>query len=158
MKILKYFLCSAILILLLAGCTQQQGTEVQPEVEDITKGILEQIEFSEMVEATTDNISFMYDLNADEFDDYSVYYAGSGGYADEIAVIKVSSQDDIDKVKTAFDERITSRTSDFKGYAPLESEKLENAVVEQKGNYIFLAICDDTDKAVNIFEDSFNKQ
>lgn len=137
------------------GNDEKSNSNIQPDVTKIKDDIVATIEFPDMVDANSDNIDLMYSLDADIFDSISVIYAGSGGYADEVTVIKLKSKDDIENVKKVLEGRVADRLIAFEGYAPLETAKLEKAVVKTNGNYVFLAICDDSKKAEKIFDDAF---
>ena len=155
----KFFLVLifALSLITLVACGDSENVELNGKISDIPEKIMDEIEFPEMVEATPDNIQIMYALEVNVFEDYSIYYAGSGGYADEISVIEVSSKDEVKNIKKVFEDRVEARIKVFEGYAPLEAEKLENAVIKTQGNYVFLVICEDPDKAKKIFVDSFVK-
>ncbi|MFA5659174.1 MAG: DUF4358 domain-containing protein, partial [Oscillospiraceae bacterium] len=128
----------------ISGCSNKNT--VEPDTAKIRDDIIEAIEFPEMVNATKDNISFMYGLDSDEFESFACSYAGSGGDADEITVIKVKEESDASDVKTALEKRIDSQKNAYEGYAPIEFEQLEKAVVKTNGRYIFLAVSEDTER------------
>jgi len=158
-NILALVLAFALSTLLLCACSKEKVdySNVNLDVTTVKSDILKTDDFPEMIDATPDNISLMYDLDATKFEGYSVIYAGSGGYADEIAIIKLKSSDEVTKVTKVMKDRVTSRANVFKGYAPLEFEKLNKAVVEAKGDYVFLAVCDNPKKAEKVFDDAFKK-
>lgn len=156
MKKIALFLVSIISLFLIAGCSKKEEVaDIKPE--DVTKEIVESIEFPDMVQATPDNIKIRYDLDVENFEAYSVVYAGSGGNVDEVAVIKFSDEKTAKENKKVFEDIINERISIFSGYAPQEAEKLKNAELKVKGSYVFLAVCEEPDKALKIFNDSFKK-
>ena len=55
-------------------------------------------------------------------------------------------------VKTLINERINDLKVRYEDYKPEEMSKLENAVVIEDGNYLFVVISPDNDKAREIVE------
>lgn len=155
----KLIIITALITYTFIMCACSKGDEgeinAEPNVVDIKNAIVTNFDFPEMVDATPDNILLMYDLDASTFDSYAVTYAGSGGSADEIAIIKLKTKDEVSDIKKVMENRIVNRTKAFQGYAPLESVKLGQAIVKTKGNYVFLAVCDDSEGAGIIFDESF---
>ena len=105
------------------------------------------IEFPEMVEVSEDNFQFRYNLEDGDYSEYSVWWAGSGGDADEICLIKA---EDTQKVKKAVEERIESQKGVFKDYVKEQYDKLCDAEINTKGNYVYWICTNDNKKAENI--------
>ena len=76
----------------------------------------------------------------------------STGNADEIAMFQVKESDQVTAVKTLINERINDLKVRYEDYKPEEMSKLENAVVIEDGNYLFVVISPDNDKAREIVE------
>lgn len=160
MKRFLVLVISVLTVFAFVGCSSNKSdndkTKTNMNASQITKKVVEDAGIEEMVEAKSDNIQMMYpDLDASKAEEISAYYQGSGGIADEVAVIKVKSESDVKAVKAVFEARVDSRTKIFQGYAPDEAKKLGKSVIKTKGNYVFLAVCDDSSKAEKIFNDCF---
>ena len=91
-----------------------------------------------MVQATPDNIKLGTILTL-KFEAYSVVYAGSGGNADEVAVIKFPDEKKVKENKKVFEDIINERINIFQ-VIPQEAEKLKNAELKVKGSYIFCSM------------------
>lgn len=154
-KYLAVFAAIAMAAAMMVGCSGDNKNEVQPDVSAVRDSVVSGIEFPEMVNGTADNIAFMYGLDVSTFESYACSYAGSGGDADEVAVFKVKSKDDVADVKAALEKRVADQAKLYSGYAPIEADQLNNAVVKVNGNYVFLAVSEDSQKAEKIFDDSF---
>ena len=61
-----------------------------------------------------------FGLNAADYTGVMYYSTGANISAEEILLIKVRSEDQIQEVTNAIDERVESRINDFEGYAPDE--------------------------------------
>ncbi len=144
-------------VAMITACSNSDNNGAQPKVGDITKTIFEQSEFPQMTEAKADHIKLMYDLDASDFEEYSIFQSADPVISDELAVVKAKSKEQAEEIKKAFDTRVSERYEVYKGYAPESAKKLQNASVEVKGNYVMLVVGDAPDKAVEVFKDSFKK-
>ncbi len=162
MKRLSLVFTLIMCLVLVTGCTS--NFELKEEPYKVADKILDASEFPDMVKLYNGNkenpenvdaiIEMYYGLKTKDFKNYAVYYAGSGGTSDEIAIIEFADKKEADKNKAAFEKRITERKNVFSGYAPDEVKKLEKAKVEVKGKYVYMIISSDPDKALKIFNDS----
>ena len=138
------------MVFALAGCEKDSNENVKTSkpVSEITAEVIDcGIEFPEMVEVSEDNFQFRYNLKDGDYSEYSVWWAGSGGDADEICLIKA---EDTQKVKKAVEERIESQKGVFKDYVKEQYDKLCDAEINTKGNYIYWICTNDNKKAENI--------
>ena len=85
----------------------------------------------------------------------AAFYTNSSSTAEEIAVIKVKTQDYIDTVKTAYEKRIADQKDACKDYLPDEMPKLDSAVIYVNGNYAVLCISNDNSKIEGIIKGIF---
>ena len=76
------------------------------------------------------------------------------GNADEIAMFQVKESDQVTVVKSLINDRIKDLKVRYEDYKPEEMTKLDSAVVEEKGNYIFVVISPDNEKAKEILKEA----
>ena len=162
MKKLSIVLTLILTLILATGCSKNY--ELKQKTYEVADKILEGSEFPDMEKLYKGNdknpenvdaiIDMYYRLKTKDFEDYAVYYAGSGGTADEIAIIEFSDSKKAEDNKEAFDKRIAERKNVFSGYAPGEVQKLEKAKVIVKGKYVFMIISEDPDAGVATFNKS----
>ena len=108
MKKFSYFAVILSLIFLLSSCANKKDVNVNPS--DITSDIINT--FSEdisMSELNNDRITKYYDIDMEKVDSFSSHIEGSGGFADEVSVFKMKSEDDISAAKEAIQSRIAQR-------------------------------------------------
>lgn len=115
--------------------------------------IIAQIEMSSLAEVGSDRLSMYLDTDMDKIDAFSMYICGSGGFADEVGIFRMKSADDCSALVDLINNRIEKRKTDFEDYNPDEAEKLGNAAVGSKGNYVYYAVTPDSSKAEQIFKD-----
>ena len=77
-------------------------------------------------------------------------YESSGATAEEIVVVKGSSKEDADKLKSALENRVSEQKEAYEDYVPEELKKLSEAVVVIKDNTAVLSVSDEPDKAKEI--------
>ncbi len=149
----------SVLIITLCSCSNKDNDlKVQPDVKKLKDDIIKSLTLPEMLDSSDETIEISYsEIDLTKFDSYAFVAAGSPVSAEEVAVVKVKSSGDVDGVKAVFEDRVKDRASVFGGYAPLEADKLNRAIIKTKGNYIFLAVCDEPEKAEKIFDDAFKQ-
>lgn len=143
--------------------TETDGTEtdvsdgaLDVDVQTVADGILQGGDFKDNLAPvdTSLALSRLYNLDAGQIE-ASAFYTNSNATAEEIAVIKASSADYVDTVKTAYENRIASQKEACKDYLPDEMTKLDAAVVYTNGNYVVLCVSNDSAKAEQVIEDLF---
>ncbi len=138
----------------LSGCKEDSGSsEASKPINEITQDVLNcGVEFPEMVEVVEENFQIKYSLTSDDYEEYSLWWAGSGSDADEVCVIKAK---DKDKVKTAVSDRLEGQKTAFKDYVPAQYDKLCKTEVKTKGDYVYWLCSNDNEKAEKALTDDF---
>ena len=132
----------------LAGCSKNEGTlDVQKAADALKAGVTFKDELAPPADAA---FATLYDVK-----DEDVVYVSSGATAEEIAVFEAKDADAAARVKTAVDQRIADLKEGFENYVPGEMTKLNNPVVEVKGKYVLLCICDKPDEARTVIDKLF---
>ena len=54
--------------------------------------------------------------------------------------------------------RIDAQKESFATYLPQEAAKLENAVITEQGDYLFLVVCSQPEKADNIIKEALQEK
>lgn len=78
-----------------------------------------------------------------------VSYQGSGATSEEIVVLEVNDKSNLDSVKGKINNRINERKEAFASYLPEEVGKIDNNVMQVKGNYVIFCISNDSNKVIN---------
>lgn len=151
-KIVMTVAALAASVLTLTGCGSDKDASAAKPLGDITSDVVAcGVDFPDMVEVEEENFQIKYGLAADDYEEYSLKWAGSGADADEICIIKAK---DAEKVKNAVSKRIDSQKNVFKDYAPEQYDKLCKAKVRTKGNYVYWVCTNDNSKSEKPIEDS----
>ena len=172
MKRTATILLAVILILTLTACNPGNKTsdtgetpaeanpqEIDIDVSALTEAVIEDGDFPEMVERDTERLTERYfNIETDGIVEASVRFNPAGAYPDEIAVIKTESPAKANEIKTFFEEYLygnDGRINFWETYEPGQMYKLDEAVINVKNEYAVLFICDNSEKANQIFEDNF---
>ena len=100
---------------------------------------------------------YLYDTSPDRAEDGAYAYASSA-VADEVTIIRASETDDVEVIKGHLEERIERRMQDFNGYKPEEVEKLENAVIDTYGRYVFMVVSENPQDIIDIINEEIEKK
>ncbi len=156
MKYYKAILSFLLISVIFTSCSSD-SKDVDFEPSEAVNEIISTVEMSSMAEVGSDRLNSYIDIDQSEIEKYSMYICGSGGFADEVAVFKMKSEDSAAKLKELFTQRIEKRKADFKDYNPDEYTKLGNALISVKGKYVFVSVTGDNDTAQSIFLKYYNK-
>ncbi len=120
---------------------------------DVTAAVLAEIPINSAIEKGIDDLSVYFaDLDTNGLEAASYYMCASGAYPDEIAVFKFTSAELAETGKTAVQTRLEKQISVYESYTPDEMYKLDGAVLEVKGNYVYYLVTSDNARAKEIVE------
>lgn len=142
-KITGVLLTAALIVSLslLSACGDTSATEI--DVAKTAESAMAAAGFTDdMVRQGDDTILASYVLlDLATVSEYEIYVSGSMGTPEELAIFKAKSTEDAAAVKKAVERRLEDLTLNFTDYRPEEMPKIENAVLEERGNYILFAVC-----------------
>lgn len=127
----------------------------QVAVVDVTKvadRLLNEIKYDDkLAEAEKESLDVIYPgLPKDKIKAMKIYVSSSGGTSEEIAAFEANDEETAKEIETKLKERVETQKTSFKNYVPEELKRLENALVIRKGNYVYLSVSGDPDKAKSI--------
>lgn len=133
--------------------TDEAAPESDVDVQAVADDILNGGDFKDRLEAVDADMALtrLYNLDASQVD-ASAFYVNSNATAEEIAVIKVKSDDYAETVREAFEARITAQKDACRDYLPDEMPKLETAVIYTGAGCVVLCISNDSGKAEALIE------
>ena len=140
-----------------AGCSSE---ETYISFDEVYNQLTSSIDFSasKMQKQTEAALNNYYYIDPATLENYAIYMADyATGNADEIAMFQVKESDQMTTVKSLINDRISDLKVRYEDYKPEEMPKIESAIIEEKGNYIFLVISPDNEKAQEVLP-SFETQ
>lgn len=153
-KIMSAILASFTAAVLLSSCSG--GGASNAAAADLLKAAVDNgTGFEELVSVEDSDIKYTYDIEKDWYDDFAASVSGNMAYAEEVVFVKASSEENADKIKTALENRLQSRKDTLQSYAPAEYDKLNRSKVMTNGLYVYLVVCEDSDKALDAVKKAF---
>lgn len=116
------------------------------------KALLDSSAFSDSLDSLDkDTAAVLYGIDASTITDCAVYTSLSMG-AEEIAVLTLTDEAAAQTAKAALDKRVSDQIAALESYMPNEVDKLNHAIVEQKGNSALLVVAADADAAQSVLD------
>lgn len=147
----KKILIPIIIIILIAIIVSiilfnNNDSSLEIDIEELSKQIIESGVFSDEL-AKIDNQIVMtdYSFTSEEIKGI-VSYQGSGATSEELVVLEVNNKSFLNSVKNKIDTRLNERKEAFESYLPEEVFKIDNNLLEVKGNYLIMCISNDSNK------------
>lgn len=154
-KNILYFMIAVFSLILLVGCNSNSGKK-NLDIANTVNKIKTEIKFPEMVEISRNDISNYYDLNMSDIENIHLSINASGGFPDEIAIVKVDSSNNVKSIKESFEKRKQQLIKTFENYQPNEMYKLNQSVIVSKDNYVAFIVSSNSNQAKKIFLNSFS--
>ncbi len=118
---------------------------------EITAAVLAEVPINSAFEKKKESLEdYFDDLDTEKITDSSYYICASGAYPDEIAAFKFDSEDSAKTAVSSIEDRLEYQKTTYKDYTPEEYYKLEDAVIERKGEWVIYLVTSDNSKAKEI--------
>lgn len=152
MKKVISIIFAAALLLSTAACGDNGSADISnASAAEIASAVMEKTVFvDEMLELQTKIASDFYDI-PDGVDDFVVYMSSSGATAEELSVFKCADSSQAKLVKSACEKRVEALKEKFEDYIPAELDKINSAVIKERGNFVMFICADSTAEAVKAF-------
>ncbi len=121
-------------------------------VSEKAEQVLSEVEFPGMVEVTADKLNVYFGIDENDVEEFSAYICGSGAAPDEFGIFVAKDSDAAKRIKDALDARVESQYTTFESYTPDAMYRFDDDFVEQNGNTVIYAICDNNEKAKEILK------
>ena len=82
----------------------------------------------------------------------SCVYIGSGATAEQVVVVEAKDAESAKKVKDQLKEKLEEDRKENEGYLPKEIAKIDQAVLEVKGEYAILVVSKDSKQAEQVID------
>lgn len=142
-----------------SGSAAQTSTSKATTAVDVAKvadRLKDEIKYDDkLAEPEAETFDILYpDIPKDKVKAMKIYVSSSGGTAEEIACMEGTDEEAAKVIEEGLNNRIKTQKSSFENYVPEELKRLEKAFVIRKGNYVYLSVSNDPDKAKSIIEEN----
>ena len=110
--------------------------------------------FDGMEQATVLDFKRIFGLNAEDYEGIAYFKPVSQMDVEELLIVKVKSEEQMESLEEAADERIENQKKSFDGYGAAQCALLEKAIVKKKGNFLFYCTSPDAEEYCNRFVDA----
>lgn len=86
-----------------------------------------------------------------------IMYMSGGTTGEEVAVFTAPDEEAAIEMKANVEEFLKDQSDEMGAYDPKVVQRIENAVLEQKGKYVVLCVSDDSAKAQEIIKEAFGE-
>ena len=153
----KVLICiSLIIILIIIGIIiflNMKNENIQINIEELSEEIFKSESFEdELIKVDSEMVMNNYGFTNEEIKQL-ISYQGSGATSEELVILQVKEKNNLNSVKEKINTRLEERKEAFESYLPEEVFKIENRVLEVRGNYVILGIAKDANKVVEVVEE-----
>ena len=153
MKKITKILSGILICASLVACGSK-GAELKQDiaVKDVVAKVVEKAPMQMPMELDDTTVADLTTINLDDVEDYAITKAMIMNSADVTAVVK-AKDGKVESVKAALQEMLDTEKNN--AYLPEQKEKVENAVLLEKGNYVILLINSDVKAAEEAVNECF---
>lgn len=143
MKRLFTGLISMALFFTLAACGDQNNAQTPFDPAADATALLETSAFSEtLMEIDKETACTLYGIDGGTVT-ASAFYGSTGATAEELAILTLDSEDSAAAAVKALEQRVSDRKEALADYQPQEIDKLNGAIVSQRGSSVMLVVASD---------------
>ncbi len=118
----------------------------------VKKAVTKAIDSESMQESTNRFLKKYYNLNAEDYEDVLIYTPVTSMDAEEILLIKLKDSSQEAEIRAAIEERVESKKSAFKGYAPEQYDLSKDYLLDISGGYALYVVSPDATKIDEAFK------
>ena len=129
------------------------NSDIQININELADRIVSSSSFEDELAKIDNELAInLYNFEQETIEEI-VAYQGSGASSEEILILKVKDANDLNNETEKIEARLKEREETFASYLPKEVSKIQNHILEQKGNYIILCICNDYNTVNKVIND-----
>ena len=121
---------------------------IELNIEELASKLIKSGIFTDELAKTEPELVYSkYNLDKNSINEI-VAYEGSGATSEELIILQ--AKDNVKDIKQKLEEGKNERKTVFESYLPEEIFKIDNGILEVKGNYLIFCISSDSNKASEI--------
>lgn len=143
-----------LLILSIIGCAQKQ-TALSIDLTQAKENIELLSIYGELKELPEDELKLAYGLDVEMMEESSIFFSSDLMKAPMFAIIK-PKEDQIETVREQLDTFLINYENKWTLYLPEETALVQNALLEEDGDYLILIISDDNEQVLEAIQAAKN--
>lgn len=154
-KYKKYYLIEmAIIVTLFIGLYPMLNIKTA-NIAEIKTALEENINLDLVNLGDEKTLKNLYYINRNDIEDFISYAPKSNMEVEEILVLKVKEGTGISEIKSKISKRLQKQGESFKNYRPEKYNIIENAVLEEEGQYLIFIVSENTSSIHKIIKSNF---
>lgn len=140
-----------LVLIIFLTAVYSHGNAKDIPLKDINTLLKNRTSIESMEKADNRKLLQFMGLNSSDYREF-LYYQGTEPLSvDELLIIKVKNRENLSSVKDAVEKRIEEQLKTFESYGPVQVALLKNAIIEEKGNYLFYCTAKEAEKYKEVF-------
>lgn len=151
-KVLIIGIIILIVVIVIGGYLflNKQDENIQINIEELATQISQSGSFEDSIAKVDDEIVMeAYGFSNEEINEI-VSYQGSGATSEELVILQATDKSQLNSIKDKISNRLTERKEAFESYLPEEVFKIDDHLLDIKGNYVILCISNDSSKVEEV--------
>lgn len=147
-------ICKYAMVIVFAvyiGLLLNMNTDSQTAYDVVEKAVFEACDLEGMEKADSMKIRKYYGFYDKDYDGVTLYMSKDAMGAEEVLLVHTNDPEQVTEVTAAIEERISRQKNNFDGYGAEQMKLLNQAIVDQKGRYILMAVSPDAEKIREAF-------
>lgn len=147
-------ICKYAMVIVFAvyiGLLLNMNTDSQTAYDVVEKAVFEACDLERMEKADSMKIRKYYGFYDKDYDGVTLYMSKDAMGAEEVLLVHTNDPEQVTEVTAAIEERISRQKNNFDGYGAEQMKLLNQAIVDQKGRYILMAVSPDAEKIREAF-------
>ena len=152
MKAVKFkeFLCVIVLVAFVVSLSR--GTALSDKTaQEILDAVSSCFDLTELSKCDKAKFKKETGFETNAFEDVLFYASDDIMQVREIIIVKLKDREQSQALITALEKRVSEKANLFKGYAPEQSAMLDSSVLEERGGFVFFAVCERPELTVSAF-------
>ncbi|MCH5212948.1 MAG: DUF4358 domain-containing protein [Oscillospiraceae bacterium] len=122
------------------------------DTEKFAKEIIDTVGFKDTLSKTPDNVTARLTGIGEGEALCGTLYIGGGSTAEEFAIFEAGTAEKAKAIAEKLKKHVENRKASFETYKPAEMSKLNNPVIEVRGNVVMLCVSDNNSKAKEVMK------
>lgn len=104
---------------------------------------------------TEQTLKNIYYININSIEDFISFAPKSNMDVEEILILKVKKDENMSEIKSKISKRLEKQRESFKNYSPEKYKIIEDAILEEEGQYLIFIISENSSSIYKIIKDNF---
>lgn len=144
-------LLTAVLIFFMSGVYALQDADDVP-LSKIEKDLQKNTRIEKLESCSARQLMQFIGIDASDYDSFIYYKSKKALGVEEVLIVKANPGSSLDAVRDAVESRVSTQISVYKDYGPDQVALLKNAIITQRGDYLFYCVENNPESYEEVFD------